>query len=123
MVIFIASMLLQIAFTAPSDAFKSPIFDVKLIGSNFPGTRTLLPYQDTIISLSRGISSVLDLTGKTLVDGQGLRLTHGLALNGGYFYYSSDTSVFRSNEFVKHEVVVEGMSLSGNGGAPGVRST
>jgi hypothetical protein len=105
-----------LALAGPADTFKSSLFDIRLIGSNFPGTRTLLPYQNTIISLSRGISCIVDIAGNTLVDGKGLNLTHGLALYDGYFYYSSDTSVYRSNDIVKHELVVRGMSISGNGG-------
>lgn len=110
--------LLSLTLSAPSDAFKSSLFDIQFLGSNFLGTRTLLPYKNTIISLSRGLEAVVDLSGTVLVDAKGLGVNHGLAILNGYFYYSSDTTVYRSNEIIKHEIVVTGMSKNGNGGAP-----
>jgi glucose/arabinose dehydrogenase len=130
-----ALMLIQAVFAQYTALTPSPGYNVQLKLSGISGARTLaFDASGDLIILARGLNKIVSafpntsgvMQTRTIVNASGLGLTHGMALDSGYLYASSDTTVYRWNYTAGQralttqpaETVVYNISQGGRGGAP-----
>ncbi|KAI8916038.1 soluble quino protein glucose/sorbosone dehydrogenase [Gorgonomyces haynaldii] len=136
-------LLTGLVLSQSDDSYTSVVTKTGLVTtlrlSKISGARTLqFDASGDLLILARGLNKIVSgwfsgdtMQTQTIVDAKGLNLTHGMALNQGYLYASSDVHVYRwpytpgSRSLISTspQLVVYNISARGNGGAPLGHST